>query len=248
MSVSVNNMIKHLPLNVDDDYCINVHIKRKLIHRSSYLQGLVKKNVIRAWLNFLVHTPLYKFYDIKIDNRFLINAGEIDHDFNLEEVSEHIEIEESLVAQQQTLLWDEDFYLQIAPGENSIPESLLFDEHAEELSFPGIYLGKFRKFREGVNATPFQMASSELRYKDRRGVTPYHLLYVAMKLMRLRVRDSLTIAFKHVGRDTALTRELVLNKEYLNTCLEINLAFTKCLLNSATYWADRKKCLFAMIR
>ena len=92
------------------------------------------------------------------------------------------------------------------------------------------------------------MASSELRYKDRRGVTPYHLLYVAMKLMRLRVRDSLTIALKHVGRDTALTRELVLNKEYLNTCLEINLAFTKCLLNSATYWADRKKCLFAMIR
>ena len=39
--VSVNNMVKHLPRDVDDDYCINVHIKRKLIHKSSYLRGLV---------------------------------------------------------------------------------------------------------------------------------------------------------------------------------------------------------------
>jgi len=41
-------------------------------------------------------------------------------------------------------------YLCIAPRENNVPISLLFDEHAEELSFPSIYLGQFRKFKEGI--------------------------------------------------------------------------------------------------
>ncbi|CAG9828115.1 unnamed protein product [Diabrotica balteata] len=245
--VSVNNMVTSLPRDIDDDYCINIHIKRKLIDTSSYLQGLVKKSVIKDWLRYLVNTPLYKFYNIKIINRFL-NDNTIDEDFNLEDVSENIEVEESLVAQQQTLLWNEDFQLNLAPGENNIPDSLLFEEHAEELSFPSIYLGEFRKFKENIKATPFNIASSELRRRDRRGVMPYHLLYVAMKIMRLRVRDSLTITFKHIGKDNAITREQIMNREYINKCLETNLAFTRCLPNSAAYWAERKKCLFGMIR
>ncbi|GBP91919.1 hypothetical protein EVAR_103568_1 [Eumeta japonica] len=95
------------------------------------------------------------------------------------------------------IIVNEEQYLRIAPGENNVPESLLFDEHAEELSLPAIYLGQFRNFKEGVKVTPFMMASSELRRSDRRAVTPYHLLYMAMKIMRMRVRDSLTVAFKH---------------------------------------------------
>ena len=54
-------------------------------------------------------------------------------------------------------------------------------------------MGHFRKFRDTVKVTPFMMASSELQLKDRRGVDPYHLLYMAVKIMRLRVRDCLTI-------------------------------------------------------
>ena len=50
---------------------------------------------------------------------------------------------------------------------------LLFDENAEEISFPSIYLGQFRNFREDVKVTPFMMASSELRRSDCRAVTPY---------------------------------------------------------------------------
>jgi hypothetical protein len=97
----------------------------------------------------------------------------------------------------------------------NVPHSLLFDEHAEELSFPTIYLGRFRTFSEDLNVTPFMMATSELR-SDRRGVTPYHLPYMAMKIMRFRVRDSLTIAFKHVGKDTNITREQIQSEEYIN--------------------------------
>ncbi|GFY13124.1 ATP-dependent DNA helicase [Trichonephila clavipes] len=195
--VDVDTMIKSLPRNVDDDYCINVHIKRKQIHKSSYLQGIINKRTIKTWLQFLLATPLYTMYEIKMDQSFFDNNS-ISTEIPLEDISEHIPIEESLTAQQHTLSWDEEQYLCIAPGEQNVPRSLLFDEHAEELSFPSIYLGEFRRFREGIKATPFMMASSELRRSDRRAVTPHHLLYVAMKIMRLRVRDSLTIAFKHV--------------------------------------------------
>ncbi|GFS61163.1 ATP-dependent DNA helicase [Trichonephila inaurata madagascariensis] len=151
-------MVNRLPRNVDDDYCVNVHIKRRKIHRTNYRMGLVTKRTIKAC------------------------TSQVPQD----EIRENITIQESLTAQQQTLLWNEEKYLRIVPGEASVPRSLLFYEHAEELSFPTIYLGHFRNFREGVRVTPFMIATSELRRVDRRGVTPQHLLYMAMKIMRLR--------------------------------------------------------------
>ncbi|GFX88872.1 ATP-dependent DNA helicase [Trichonephila clavipes] len=92
------------------------------------------------------------------------------------------------------------------------------------------------------------MASSELRRSDRRAVTPHHLLYVAMKIMRLRVRDSLTIAFKHVGKNTTVTRQQIEDEHYINNCIETNLAFLRSIPNSTWYWSNRKNIFFAMIR
>ena len=157
-------------------------------------------------------------------------------------------IEESLLAQQQTVMWNDDLYLKIAPGENNVPISLLFDEHAEELSFPSIYLGQFRQFREGVTVTPFMMATSELRRSDRQGVTPHNLLYMAMKIMRIRVRESLRVAFKHVGKNSNITKEQIQSVDYIHSCIESNLAFLRSIPNSTWYWSERKKDLFAMIR
>lgn len=91
--------------------------------------------------------------------------------------------------QQQTLLWNDDKYLRIAPGEMNVPQSLLFDQHAEELSFPSIYCSQFRTFREEVRVTPFMMTTSVLRRSDRRGVTPYHLAYMAMKIAKQLYRE-----------------------------------------------------------
>lgn len=66
---------------------------------------------------------------------------------------------------------------------NQKPLSLLFNEHAKKLSFPSIYLGKRRVFKIN-NVTPFLMAMSEIRIRDRRGVKSEHVLYMAMKIMR----------------------------------------------------------------
>ncbi|GFX50528.1 ATP-dependent DNA helicase [Trichonephila clavipes] len=178
-------MVNRLPRNVDDDYCVNVYIKRRKIHRTSYLMGLVTKRTIKAWLQYLVPTPLYRMYDVTIDDSFF-NLNQSISQVPQEEISENINIEDSLTAQQQTLLWNEEKCLRITPGEANVPRSLLFDEHSEELSFPTIHLGHFRNFREGVRVTPFMIATSELRRVDRRGVTPQHLFYMAMKIMQLR--------------------------------------------------------------
>lgn len=58
--VDVNKMVTSLPRQLDDDFAFNVHIKRHLIHKSSYLTGYVKKSTVREWLNFLLNSTLYK--------------------------------------------------------------------------------------------------------------------------------------------------------------------------------------------
>lgn len=65
--------------------------------------------------------------------------------------------------------------LHMAPGEKSVPRSILFDKYAEELSFPTIYGGKFRTYKDGCNATSFMQATSELRRTDRRATDPQQL-------------------------------------------------------------------------
>ncbi|GFY10453.1 helitron_like_N domain-containing protein [Trichonephila clavipes] len=223
--IEVNTMVNSLPRNIDDDHSITVHIKRKKIHKSNYLCGIVNKRKIKAWLQHLKDSPLYTSYGITVDDSFFNGQDDIQDEIIYDEdgdndISEQIPIDESLVAQQQTLMWNDEMYLTIAPGEGNVPVSLLFDEHAEELSFPQIYLGQFRTFRDGVNVTSFMMATSELRRSDRRGVTPQHLLYMAMKIMRIRIRDSLSIAFKHVGKGTTITKEQIKSEDYVQGCIE----------------------------
>ncbi|GFU38939.1 helitron_like_N domain-containing protein [Trichonephila clavipes] len=184
-----------------------------------------QKKKIKAWLQHLKDSPLYTSYGITVDDSFFNGQDDIQYEIIYDEdgdndISEQIPIDESLVAQQQTLMWNDEMYLTIAPGEGNVPVSLLFDEHAEELSFPQIYLGQFRTFRDGVNITSFMMATSELRRSDRRGVTPQHLLYMAMKIIRIRIRDSLSIAFKHVGKGTTITKEQIKSEDYVQGCIE----------------------------
>ena len=45
--VDVNTMVTKLPRNVEDDHCFYVHIKKKLIHKTNYVQGLVNKRKIK---------------------------------------------------------------------------------------------------------------------------------------------------------------------------------------------------------
>jgi len=83
--VDIDTMVKLLPRQLDDDHAFNVHIKKHLLHNSVAYKGLVKKSTVKAWLIYLLQTPLYKAYCVTIDKDFLqdeitnnTNAGDDD--------------------------------------------------------------------------------------------------------------------------------------------------------------------------
>nr|XP_029715674.1 uncharacterized protein LOC109405238 [Aedes albopictus] len=154
---------------------------------------------------------------------------------------------EMFAGQQQTLMWNEDKCLEIAPAQNRRPVSIVYDDDAEELSFPDIYLGHPRKFKAGIHVTPFMKATSELRRSDRRGAKPNHLLYMAMKILRLRVTEGLHHVFKSMGTAN-ITRGQLNDRAFVEGLMERNLSFMKSIPNSVQYWYQRKQDLFAMIR
>ncbi|CAG4972708.1 unnamed protein product [Parnassius apollo] len=192
----------------------------------------INKKSIKIWLQYLVNTPLYDYYNITITHGFLSDDDEETQQIgNIDEVTEDIPIEESITAQQHIFLWNDEKYLRTHLGKTIF--LVVYYLMNTRKSFPTIYLGQFRTFKEDIRATSFMMASSELRRTDRRAITPYHLVYTAVKIMRLRIRDSLTVAFKHIGPNTNITRDQIQSDEYISNCIESNLVFLCSIPNSS---------------
>ncbi|GFT51947.1 uncharacterized protein TNCV_1226601 [Trichonephila clavipes] len=155
---------------------------------------------------------------------------------------------EILLARQHTLLWNEEQCLDIAPGQNSSPINIIYDVHIEELSFPQIYYGVPRLFNLNVRVTPYMMATSEIRRTDRRGATPDHVLYMAMKMLRIRVVEGIYNMFRCVKQTESITRKMLEDRNFMDECIDKNFVFLKSIPNSIQYWMTRKKDLFAMLR
>lgn len=98
--IRVNTMVHSLPRHIDDDHSITVHIKRKKIHKSSYLYGIVNKRQIKTWLRYLKDSPLFTSYGITINDRFLNSQVDVHDEIISDEdgdshISEQIPIDES---------------------------------------------------------------------------------------------------------------------------------------------------------
>jgi hypothetical protein len=197
---------------------------------------------------FGTDAPLYKRYNNEIDPTFLNVDNVPENTYELDEINQHSSNIECLLAQQHTLLWNKDKHFEISPGQNNKPLSITCDQHAEELSFPSIYLGQARTFKTNVKITPFMMATSEIRCKDSRGVTPQHILYMAMKILRPGVSKGLYATFRCVGETEHITKSMIEGEEHLESCIEKNLSFLVSIPNSVQYWQQRKQNMFAMIR
>ncbi|GIX83761.1 ATP-dependent DNA helicase [Caerostris darwini] len=74
-----------------------------------------------------------------------------------------------------------DAGLALAPGEDQMSLSVLFDDLAEELSCPRIYCGDMRRFTRKKPPTYSEIVKSELRCYDRRGAAPQKILYSHQK-------------------------------------------------------------------
>ncbi|GFQ82992.1 uncharacterized protein TNCT_30111 [Trichonephila clavata] len=51
--VVVNTMVQQLPLQLEYDQVFNVNIKKNMLYKSTYLSCVVKKSVVKAWLQLL---------------------------------------------------------------------------------------------------------------------------------------------------------------------------------------------------
>jgi hypothetical protein len=67
-------------------------------------------------LEHLIQTLLYKCYSIELDPTFLNVDNVLEGTYELDETNKHSSDIECLLAQQHTLLWNEDKYLKISPG------------------------------------------------------------------------------------------------------------------------------------
>ncbi|XP_037558151.1 uncharacterized protein LOC119435325 [Dermacentor silvarum] len=256
--VEVDTMVKSLPRNIHEDHAINVHIKRRILNKTSYLSGVVKKSHLKPWLDVLCRSTLYRYFAITLDASSL-DALPDDDAFQLLEdsvetipqcpdVHNPVDACVALNAFEQSVVWDEERYLAIAPGEHRQPLSILYDERAEELSFPQIYLGEPRRVKAEAHPTPFTYATSEIRRKDRRGVSPHHILFMAMKVLRFRVSRGLAVTFR-VNDDTdKITRQMLEDEHFIQDTIDQDMAFMKGVPNTVHYWQQRKKDVFAMIR
>lgn len=110
-------MLQCLPRQLDDDQAFNVFINKHVIHKPSYLYGFVKKATVKAWLSYLITTPLYHRYSMTIDQNAMegLESNMIDAEVELETIALDNETE-LLLGQQETLLWNEDKCLEIAPA------------------------------------------------------------------------------------------------------------------------------------
>jgi hypothetical protein len=222
--VDVGDMIRRLPRNLEDDRSINVHIKKKIENKSSNLQGHVKKSVLRAWLEYLLQQSLYKLYNKTFDRDTLNSVTSVNDD----DVSDRIETLDAeracdsdvLAARQRTLMWEEDMCLHSVPGQHKTPLSNIYDEHEEELSFPEIYYGVARKFKGPRPPRPYMIATSEIRRRNRRGVTPDYVLYMGMKILRLRVFQNIQHSFVCNKENERITRAEIQNADFLKENLE----------------------------
>lgn len=256
--VDVDTMVRILPRSLDDDYALNVDLKKNILQKTPYLRRFVKKSSVHAWLQSLVNQPLYKLYNIEYDwSAFMNSLSAADSDIPLEDAIEFLDANnapesELINSRQETMIWNEEQCLDIAPGQHRRPESLLIDSFAEELSFPGIYLGVGRRIAAtgpgSVRLTAYAMCKSEIRRSDRRGATPRHVLYMAMEILRFRVQEGIKNMFRCLRGTEKVTRSMIENREFVERLIETNQAFLKSIPNSIQYWTSRKKDLFAMIR
>ncbi|VEN42006.1 unnamed protein product, partial [Callosobruchus maculatus] len=82
IAVDVQDMLKVLPRSFSDMNVIQVKLKRHVEHKSDYMFESIRPAYVCKALKHLLNTPLYKKYDIKVDQTFF-NQHELNLDASL---------------------------------------------------------------------------------------------------------------------------------------------------------------------
>ncbi|GIY59126.1 ATP-dependent DNA helicase [Caerostris darwini] len=109
-----------------------------------------------------------------------------------------------------------DAGLALTPGKDKMPLSVLFDDLAEELSYPRIYCGDMRRLTIKKSPTYSEIVKSELRRYDRRGATPQKILYSHQTNLHKLLLSSIQICLRNkIPTDSSLTMQQVQDQQCL---------------------------------
>jgi hypothetical protein len=172
-----------------------------------------------------------------------------------------IEVRENTPGCSTTMVTGPDFLesderhkvLSVAPGEGSIPLSLVGDTFNEELGFPNIFLGDARPHNDERYRPIYfsELCKSELRRSDRRVASNIDNIFYKVKKMQMKsLLAAPTLALRKHKAVTKINAGNLRNAAYVESLVRKNEGYTflKNLRGSPPYFQQAKKDLFAMIR
>ncbi|KAK3922268.1 ATP-dependent DNA helicase RRM3 [Frankliniella fusca] len=271
--VDINRAVSALPRHLGNVQTVFVKLVRRMRDTHAYASDHVRLPIVFEAGRYLINTPLFIQYGVTLDENWLeqvqIELDQLQQDLdreddggNPDDPGEHeddagwedVNEEDEMLADQETLLDDVDIIspdtgISIAPGENRMPTSLLFDKHVEELSFPTIYCGLARNVASSVSVT--QIAKAEARMFDRRCAANIPKLFLSFcRLRRQKIAAQVTLALRKKRYRTHVTVRDMLNAETVEQLIQHNDGYKILQVDrsSPAYWERRKKTVFAMFR
>ncbi|KAK3908564.1 Capsid protein [Frankliniella fusca] len=202
----INRAVSALPRHLGNVQTVFVKLVRRMRDTHAYASDHVRPPIVFEAARYLINTPLFIQYGVTLDENWLeqeqIEPNQLQQDLDREDDGENpddpgeheddaawedVNEEDEILADQETLLDDVDIIspdtgISIALGENRVPTSLLFDKHAEELSFPTIYCGLARNVASSVSI--MQIAKAEARMLDRRCAANIAKLFLSFCRLR----------------------------------------------------------------
>ena len=264
------NMLPRLP---QDSGTIKVQLKRQLQYKSSALSLNVRPNKIMQAAAWLVHTSnLYRHQGITFDQDWLANFDPTvpNEDCDNERTIDPANSEDDWTEDEteipagvtDTMLTPPDFVdddewqhlYNVAPAEGNRPLSIFRDQHSEEMSYPGIFLGQKRPDdKQRLKSVYYsEICKSELRRYDQRALMCIENIFFKAKKLQMKVLpgQSQVALRKCKLRNRTLTAGQLKKQGGLESliCHDEGNKFLRALRGSPPYFEKAKKDLFAMIR
>ncbi|GIY20792.1 ATP-dependent DNA helicase [Caerostris darwini] len=226
-----------LPRNVNDSATIYVKLKKRLSLKSHFMYQCVNPNRVYNAALYLMNKPLYQLQNVNIDLEWLekfrtesfrecsnafADLNPISSEENDESDIDDDDYDDPFVnpAPAEMVInkfnTNIDTGLALAPGEDQMPLSVLFDDLAEELSYPRIYCGDMRRFTRKKPPTYSEIVKTELRRYDRRNATRGTILLLSSIQICLRNK---------IRTDSSLTAQQVQDQQCLRQLFYKNQAY-----------------------
>jgi hypothetical protein len=173
-----------IPRTFDDTKTVKVMLMRQMKGKSPVWHEVVRPARVLEAARYLTHTDLYREEGITFSTNWKCESNEDQHaavettnidrttDSGSTSTSSSEEEDEAPLnpGDEESMLLPEkdltDTVSKLAPGEGTLPMSILTDLNAEILSFPTIYAGVRRNFNEQLRITRTDIAKSEARRYD----------------------------------------------------------------------------------